>query len=303
MTSSYLYLNALRIHYLQWSAPDSDAPILLLHGLASNAHIWDLVAPCLVASGLAPLAPDSRGHGLTDKPDGDYGFDTFTNDLAAFVDACHLERPLIVGHSWGASLALEYAARFAIGPRAPRGIILVDGGIGQLDEPGVTWEQVRDRLTPPRLAGMPLESFISRMQANNPLWLDDQIQAITLANFEITEDPATGIEVIAPRLTFERHMKIVAALWDFKTYQRASMIRCPILAIPARNQRTTSETESQFSAYKERGIARMQQIKPDIQVHWMDDTIHDIPLHRPEELADIIVDFARKYPSDGKSVT
>ena len=133
MQSSYLFLNGIRQHYYRWQPEEEDLPVLLLHGLASNARIWERVAPRLAADYLAPYAPDLRGHGLTDKPDGDYGFDTYARDLVALVEALQIEQPLIVGHSWGAMLALDYAARFPFGPLSPAGIVLVDGGMAQLN--------------------------------------------------------------------------------------------------------------------------------------------------------------------------
>ena len=292
MTSSYLFINDLRVHYLQWAPRNMATPVVLLHGLASNAHIWELTAPYLVDAGFAPLAPDARGHGLTDKPDGDYGFTTISKDLLAFLEACHLERPMLVGHSWGASLAMDYAARYPIGPRAPRGLILVDGGMSQLDEPGTSWEEVRERLTPPRLAGTTLAGFTERMRNYNPLWDDERIQSIVLANFEIYEDPITGDELITPRLTFDRHMQIVASLWSFKTYDVASRLRCPVLAIPARPAQTAGEAEQEYLARKESGLARLSECIPGLQVQWMNNSMHDIPLQHPAELAKRIVEFA-----------
>jgi len=294
MTSSYLFLNDLRVHYLQWTPQNMAAPIVLLHGLASNAHIWELTAPFLVDAGFAPQAPDARGHGLTDKPDGDYGFATISKDLLAFVEACHLERPLLVGHSWGASLAMDYAARYPIGPRAPRGLVLVDGGIFQLDEPGTSWEETRERLTPPRLAGTSLATFTTRVRDYSPLWDDERIQAIVLANFEIYEDPLSGEELITPRLSFDRHMQIVASMWSFKTYDVASRLRCPVLTIPARPAQTAATAEQQYLVRKELGLARLSEHIPELQVHWMNDSIHDIPLQHPAELANLIVEFARR---------
>src|SRR5690606_17973097 len=89
----------------------------------------------------------------------------------ALITSLELDRPILVGHSWGASVALEYAARFAIGPRAPAGIVLVDGGMIQMNTlPGVTWEEMRERLTPPRLAGMPLEKFLNMLRRPRGSW-------------------------------------------------------------------------------------------------------------------------------------
>jgi len=308
MQSSYLFANELRVHYLHWNLGEDGQTVVLLHGLASNARIWELVAPHLVQAGLVPLAPNLRGHGLTDKPDGDYGFETYFHDLAAWIDAWHLERPLLVGHSWGAMVALDYAARFPFGPRTPAGVVLVDGGMLQMDDaPGANWEETRERLTPPKLAGLPLKKFLGWMNDPGRSWQpDDKALAIILANFEITEEiPANAvgnnsaeipadeeIEVIRPHLSFEHHMQIVRAMWEFKTYERFQRLRCPVLMVPARPPEPHAAGEHQFLAFKEKGVARAQEEIPNLQVHWMRDSIHDIPLQHPAELARLISDFS-----------
>ncbi len=289
MPSSYLFLNDIRVHYLHWNLGDAGRPVLLLHGLASNARIWEKVAPRLARSGLLPLAPDLRGHGLTDKPDGDYGFETYARDLAALIDACSLERPLIVGHSWGAMLALDYAARFSIGPRAPAGVILVDGGLIQMDAvPGASWEETRTRLEPPRLAGVHLDDFTARLNRLNSHWKPDKhALQIILANFELSPE-----EALTPRLTYERHMQIVRAMWEFQNYKQFSRLRCPALALPARPSKPFSPGELEFLERKEWGIQQALAAQPALQVNWMEDSIHDIPLQHPARLADQTTRFA-----------
>jgi pimeloyl-ACP methyl ester carboxylesterase len=294
MGSSYLFLNDIRAHYLQWGSASSGQPALLLHGLASNARIWDGVAPKLLEAGLESIAPDARGHGLTDKPDGDYGFETILHDLVAFTDTTHLERPLLVGHSWGGMLALEYAARFPVGARAPAGLVLVDGGFTQMDQfPGATWELMRERLTPPKLAGTPVEVFLSMLGAVPQKWQpDDQaIQAI-LANFEISAD-----ETIFPRLSFEHHMQILRSIWEHQTYARFERVRCPVLVIPASPPGPLNADDQAFLEFKRNGVAQAQSKMSDLRVHWMNDTIHDIPLQRPAELASLIAGFAAEVTS------
>jgi pimeloyl-ACP methyl ester carboxylesterase len=289
MGSSYLLLNDIRAHYLHWGNASNGQPVLLLHGLASNARIWDGVAPKLLEAGLAPIASDARGHGLTDKPDGDYGFETFLRDLVAFIDTTHLERPLLVGHSWGGLLALEYAARFPVGVRAPAGLVLVDGGFTQMDQfPGATWDLMRERLTPPKLAGTSLETFLSMVGSGSQLWQpDDQaIQAI-LANFEISAD-----ETIFPRLSFGHHMQILRSIWEHQTYTRFERVRCPVLVIPASPPGPLNADDQAFLEFKRKGVSQAQSKMSDLRVHWMDETIHDIPLQRPAELASLIAGFA-----------
>ncbi len=82
------------------------------------ARIWELAAPYLAQAGLAPIALDLRGHGLSDKPEGEYSFAEYAADLLGFLNSMDLDKPLLVGHSWGAMVALDYATRYPLGPRA-----------------------------------------------------------------------------------------------------------------------------------------------------------------------------------------
>jgi pimeloyl-ACP methyl ester carboxylesterase len=145
MTSSYLFINNLRIHYLRWDSDNERRPVLLLHGLASNARIWELIGPRLAELGWSAIAPDARGHGLTDKPDGDYGFGTFRGDLLALIDALNLEQPLLVGHSWGALIALDYA----VNPAGTEiGLLIMVMGVCRWTI-YLEHSMKRERLTPP----------------------------------------------------------------------------------------------------------------------------------------------------------
>jgi pimeloyl-ACP methyl ester carboxylesterase len=293
-TSSYVYLNGLRVHYRHWNLDGDGQPVTLLHGLASNARIWDLVAPLLVEAEMIPIAPDARGHGLTDKPDQGYDFPTMIADLSTFMDALHQESSILVGHSWGANLALEYAARYPFGPLSPSGIVLIDGGMVQLDDlPEATWEETEKRLTPPNLAGLDLEEFLDRLRAWTADWLPDgeygeQILNIILANFEVDDQ-----EKIYPHLSFENHMRIVRAMWDFKTYERYPRLRCPVLMLPVRPKQPSSEREQAFLQAKESGVSRAFEMIQKLQVHWMTDSVHDVPLQHPDEVAEQILTFAR----------
>jgi len=288
--SSYLLLNDLRVHYLRWGEPGHGQAVVLLHGLASNARIWELTAPYLAEAGFDLIAPDQRGHGLTDKPDSDLGFSTYTQDLLALITSLELDRPILVGHSWGASVALDYAARFAIGRRAPAGIVLVDGGLIQMNAiPGATWEEMRDRLTPPRLAGMPLDDFLDLLRRPRPDWQpNEQAIRIILGNFEIRED-----ETIAPRLRFEQHMQIVRAMWDFDTLERFVQLRCPALLLPAYPPSPLSTEEQDYLQTKEMGLAEILKVNSRVQYDWIQDSIHDIPLQHPQKLARRIIQFAQ----------
>jgi pimeloyl-ACP methyl ester carboxylesterase len=281
----FIPANGLQLHYRRWSPPEleSTSPhIFLLHGLASAAHIWDLVAPLLAARGYIVTALDQRGHGESDKPSSGYDFDTIVADDAAAAQALHIVRPIIVGHSWGALVALQYAA---VHSEQVAALVMVDGGVGQLSlRPGWSREQAMKDLAPPRFASTPRETFLSYIK-NGPLgqqWTP-QLEDIMLHIVQLRDD-----DTVAPRLDFENHLQIIGAMWDQPTYDLYRQLHCPTTIILA-EQKATSATQEAFFRMRSEGLAYIQQLRPDIRVVRMPDTIHDIPLQRPSELAEEIV--------------
>lgn len=289
-SSSYLFLNGIRQHYIRWNDYEDGQPVILLHGLAYTARTWDFMAPELAKKGWSPLAPDLRGHGLSDKPEGEYGFGVHVRDLAVFIDTTGAENPILVGHSWGGMVALDYSAQFTLGPRAPAGLVLVDGGIGQLsDIPGATWEKVRDFLAPVDLSGQPVEALQRRLLRPNSTWtLKEELLPSLLANYEIDED-----ELVYPRLDQTRHIQILQDIWEFNSCQRYSRLRCPVLMIPTRPKEPLDGFARLRNEYRLRGIEQARATIRSLQVHWMLDTIHDVPFQRPQELAALIDQFAK----------
>src|SRR5581483_5817346 len=100
-----------RFHYLSWGTQDMDRPCaLLLHGITSSAKSWIRVGPAL-ADRYRVYALDMRGHGDSIKPSaGAYSLRHTADDAAAFIEALELEKPVVVGHSWGGATAIVLAS-------------------------------------------------------------------------------------------------------------------------------------------------------------------------------------------------
>jgi pimeloyl-ACP methyl ester carboxylesterase len=282
--------NGLRFRILHWPGDQDRLAFLLLHGLASNARFWEPVAGRLAAVGHAAYAPDLRGHGQSDAPPGGYDFETVTQDVAGLISELRLTRFVIAGHSWGGHVALDVAAH-----HPPAGLALIDGGFTQLrDAPRARWEEVERALTPPRLAGTPLAAFRDRLEAAHPDWLPDvPWQEIVLANFEIRQDGT-----IAPHLSFENHMQVVRALWEFPTYDRFADVSCPVLIAAARANGPLPRREEGFLELKRRGEKQALGRMGRVRFIWMDGADHDIPLHRPQALTALLLDLASQAEAE-----
>jgi len=111
------------------SGPPDGPPVVLLHGLASDAATWDRAAQHLAAHGLRVLAVDLLGHGRSDKPAGDYLLDDFADSLDAFFPAVGLESATVCGHSLGGAIAVHFAAQYP--HRVDRLVLVSAGGLGR----------------------------------------------------------------------------------------------------------------------------------------------------------------------------
>jgi pimeloyl-ACP methyl ester carboxylesterase len=90
----------------------SEPPVvLLLHGFPDSWRLWRHQLTALAKAGHRVIAPDLRGFGKTDKPARveDYKLRTLVADVVGLLDVLDVDRAAVVGHDWGASLAWAVA--------------------------------------------------------------------------------------------------------------------------------------------------------------------------------------------------
>jgi len=95
-------------------------PVLLLHGYSDSWLSFQTTMEHLPA-GVDAIAVTQRGHGDADRPAAGYAIDDFAGDAIAVLDALGIERAVIAGHSMGAWVAEQVAARF---PQRVLGVVL-----------------------------------------------------------------------------------------------------------------------------------------------------------------------------------
>jgi non-heme chloroperoxidase len=95
--------------FVRAAGPVGAPPVLLVHGFAQSADAWSGLMASPLAAQLRLVALDLRGHGRSSKPDDDgYGDPAaWAGDLGAVIAAFALERPVLVGWSYGGLVACD----------------------------------------------------------------------------------------------------------------------------------------------------------------------------------------------------
>lgn len=114
----------VRMHYLQWKNP-TGVPLIWVHGSFSSGVEIARFADSLIAAGYRPIAIDYYGHGRTPIPKHEVSTHHVADDIAALMDALHIETAVIGGWSRGGAIAASFYQSY---PKRTRGLILADGG-------------------------------------------------------------------------------------------------------------------------------------------------------------------------------
>ncbi|MDP9198149.1 MAG: alpha/beta hydrolase [Pseudomonadota bacterium] len=171
-------------HLLRWG-PESDNPVLLLHGYADCAESFQFVAD-EIAPTLPLVAIDWRGFGLSARAPGGYWFPDYYADLEQFIDTlCPRSPARIVGHSMGANVAMIYAG---VRPARVRRLVNLEG------------------------FGLP-DTEPHQAPARLGKWLDQQREAVEYGDYVDVAELAARIVRRNPRLTAER-AAFIANSWS-----------------------------------------------------------------------------------------
>jgi non-heme chloroperoxidase len=100
----------LRLHVREWGPADGP-PILLIHGWSQNHLCWVRQYESALVDEFRLVAYDLRGHGMSEAPlePGHYtDGKLWAADVAAIIEELHLDRPVLVGWSYGAFVICDY---------------------------------------------------------------------------------------------------------------------------------------------------------------------------------------------------
>ena len=264
-----------RIHAVHWDpGAATQPPCLLVHGLASNARLWDGVAWRLAEMGHPTVAIDQRGHGRSSKPDAGYAMAVVADELRELIDLLNwTSRPLVAGQSWGGNVIVEFAHRH---PDTACAVACVDGGFIELLDRFPDWDDAAEMMAPPKLIGTPIARMREWMASANPDWPEEG-RLGQLANFEVRSD-----DTVAPWLSIERHLMVLRGLWEHRPSELFADIDTPLLMIPA------DTGEGAWTASKKVAIDAAVAALPHGRVEWFSPAHHDVHAQHPAEVAALL---------------
>jgi non-heme chloroperoxidase len=119
----------LRLHVREWGNPEGP-PVLFVHGWSQNHLCWAKQYESALTDDFRLVAYDLRGHGMSEAPlEAEHYTDgaLWAEDLAAIVETLRLDRPVLVGWSYGAFVISDYVR--AHGQERVGAINLVEGAV------------------------------------------------------------------------------------------------------------------------------------------------------------------------------
>jgi 3-oxoadipate enol-lactonase / 4-carboxymuconolactone decarboxylase len=247
-----------RIYWRQDGAADKPA-LVLLTSIGTDLSLYDPVVPLLTPD-FRVLRLDTRGHGASDAPAGDYSLDLLADDVLAVMDAAGVASASLCGTSLGAMILM------ALAPKAPERIeALVLACTSPAMDPSV-WDQrlalIRDQGMAPLVEPVMERFFSSGFRARRP----EVVETVRAAMLAQSPDGYRGCG---------------AAIRDMALLEGLPSIQAPTLVITG-----AKDVATPFEGHAEKIVAAVPGAR-----HVQIDGAHLPSLEAPTALAGAIRDF------------
>ena len=273
----WLKAGDLNVHYMDWGG--DGPPAVALHGAASSSHWYDLVIPHL-RDRVRIIAPDQRGHGKTDQPSTGYDWATLAGDVIGTLDMLGIDRAAVMGHSWGASVALSVAA---LHPDRVTALAMIDGGFGAGPRsPNMTWEEFKERLSPRDIYG-PRERYLGALRSQFDHCWSEQLEYIVMSMVRVDPDGS-----VHECLELENQQQMLWAMFSDPTYNLLPKVQCPVLMVAAAGR---AGANPEYLQRRRQNVEAAQAAMPNSRAAWIQDSGHDIGYEQPLELARTLAEF------------
>lgn len=256
---NFVLVNGIEMYYEDHG---EGHPILLLHGGTGTASLnWEAYFP-IFSQDFRVIAPDSRGHGRTNNPSGEWSYQLMADDIEALIKALDLQKPYICGWSDGGQIGLDLAIRY---PGLASAYIV--GGVSK-DNPDENLQSLRE-------IGFigPGEVNINQFEKTEPEWAEILRVDHSTQGAEYWKELLTGI----------------SSLWmtPFNYTDDLGRILDPTLIIHG--------DRDQFSPLEE--VLEVYRLIPNAELAVVPNADHSLSRTRVKEFSEITLDFIMKHTS------
>ncbi|MCU0494356.1 MAG: alpha/beta hydrolase [Chloroflexaceae bacterium] len=261
----YLSHNGVKLSYTV--AGRGAPPLLLVHGWCDN-HTRLAAMAAHFRRQHQVVSVDVRGHGASDKPQADYAIATFAEDLAWMCRQLDIEKPIVIGHSLGGSIALELSARH---PDLLAAVVAVEGLICTPE--------------PIRAGGQELLEAL-----RSPAWRE-AMHGFVDGGFLPTDDPELRRKAHAEleQLPQYLHISVAEQMLAWDAAQAARGCKVPLLYIEGGSGLSDLEQLQtlcpQLVVGKTVGVGHNQMVATPQQVNAMIERFIVVALHNPRSSA------------------
>ena len=272
----YVNLDRLRFHYLEWES--SGPPLLLVHGTGFHAYVWKPIAQ-LLSQSFRVIGIDQRGHGDSSKPENDYTWDHFGEDLHHFIEALGLQGVPAVGHSAGAT-AIAYCAANHLGMVSSA--VLIDPILVPKIPEGQTFQNpLAQRARKRRMIWDSRTSLFHSYRTRVPFnsWREDVLWAYIEEGTVLRPDG--HIELKCPGTIEAQIFDQAASLDGFSILPKVNI---PVLVLRGENS----------DAFSEASAATAMSLLPKASYKLIARTSHFVPMERPDAVERAIRAFLRR---------
>ena len=240
-------------------AEGTEPPVLLVHGWCCDHTYFAPQFEHYAERGHRVMAVDLRGHGRSNKPEGDYTMGVFAEDLAWICGRVGLEKPLVVGHSMGGIVAFDLAARY---PELASGIVMLDAAV-----------------VLPSAARAAIPPFLGELRG--PGYRDSLREYVANSLFIPTDDQERKARILEGMVSVPQHVVVSAfeGLRDYDPTEATGGLAVPAVYIAADEARPRSD------------MARFHELTPEILYGKTVGSGHFCQLEVPEQVNAMIDRF------------
>jgi len=247
--------------------------IICLHGRGGRAETWsDFIQQ--YGKEYRIIAPDQRGHGLSDKPIAEYTTEEMAEDIIELLNLLKIESVILVGHSMGGAVVGYLAAVY---PKYVKAVAILDksaAGPVRANKLPLDKSQLSDPLT----KEWPLP-FATLNEAMN------FIKQVSISNLEYQYFMNSLVETVEGyKMMFSSEAMAIGTAHYEDWFHLLPSIKCPVLLIRAKGNEAISDED----------FIKMQSLLPNCIAHEMSHSDHNVHLGNKEEFYKNFAGFLKK---------